>query len=141
MHSKILAVIALLSCTTLFAQEKAVYRWVDNNNIVHFSHEHPADKDYAEVKVQVSYQPPVSNPNDTNTSTEQEIDSKSQLNADAMKQNCETSKTNLSVLDSFARIVIKNEKGEDQLLTDEEKKAQIELNKKQVELYCPSEGN
>ena len=140
MRIKLLAVFLVLHYTASVAQETIVYRWVDNNNVVHYSHEHPADKDFAEVKVHVAYSPP-SSPKQVKT---EQVDEKkidiSHMDEDVVKKNCESAKTNLTILNSFEKILIKDADGNDKTLTDEEKLVQIEQSKEYVGIYCES-GN
>lgn len=132
----------VIFCSNVSAKDTMVYRWVDNNNVVHYSHEHPADKDYSEVNIQVAYSAPIiaSKPStenaDYNTSTNQQP--ASQLSPEEITKNCESAQVNLKVLNSFERITVEDEDGEARLLSDEEKQEQVELSNKYVDVYCES---
>lgn len=136
MRIKFFAVFLVLHCSASIAQETIVYRWVDHNNVVHYSHEHPADKDYAEVKVHVAYSPP---PSDTEVAPDEAGEKKvdiSHMNEEVVKKNCESAKTNLTILNSFENILVKDAEGNDKTLTEDEKLTQIEQSKKYVDIYC-----
>ncbi len=133
---KILGVVLLLNCSASIAQNSVVYRWVDKNNVVHFSHEHPADIDFAEVKVHVAYTPPPLTKNEKPTTEQEKSVDISHMSDEAIKKNCEAAKTNLSTLNSFENILVKDADGNDKTLTDEEKLIQIEQSKKYVGIYC-----
>ncbi|MFD2168109.1 DUF4124 domain-containing protein [Thalassotalea euphylliae] len=146
---KTLLTLSLLSFSApLLAQSSTIYRWVDENNIVHFSHEHPDDKDYAVVDVQVSYAP--IEPEEASEAekffaerqAQQEVaDKASQIekNAALIKQNCEAAKINLKILSGFERILYTDPDGNKRLLSNDEKQEQLALSKKHAEVYCESE--
>lgn len=141
MNIKILALLSLFYCSASLAQDTVVYRWVDSNNVVHYSHEHPNNVDFAEVKVQVAYSPPPTKKS-ADTVEEATKDDKadlSQMSEESIKKNCEAAKMNLDILDAFENVMIQNEKGEEQALTAEEKEKQLELSKKYVGIYCADE--
>lgn len=116
------------------AQDATIYRWVDSNNIVHFSHEHPTDKDYAQVDVKVSYKPI---PKTAEEKAVEEQDEETAKNAaQAIADNCKLAKENLKTLNENEQIMLKDLEGNARLLSNEEKKIQIELSEKQVEVYC-----
>lgn len=132
---------------TVIAQETSIYRWVDSNNVVHYSHEHPNDRDYARVNVQVSYEPTddlavKNNENDLKTEEAEEADDKqakidlSKQSAEVIKQNCESAKVNLKILSGFEKILYKDPDGESRLLSPEEKQEQLALSQQYEEVYC-----
>jgi len=133
-------VAALIICSSgVLAQDTIVYRWVDNNNVVHYSHEHPADKDYSEVKVHVAYTAPINKPSDDNLKQESKPETNNEsLSTEEITKNCEAAQVNLKVLNSFERITVTDEDGSVRLLTDEEKQEQVEISHKYVDVYCES---
>jgi len=137
-----LAILVTFSICTVMAQETVVYRWVDENNVVHFSHKYPTDKEYAEIKVQTSYAPSqeqvVKQVTAENEATE-DLDKSSDLSQYSQEEidnRCNSAKTNLKVLNSFDRVLVKNDQGEEQALSEEEKAKQVELSKKYIDIYC-----
>lgn len=130
---------------SIFAQKATVYRWVDDNNVVHYSHEHPTDKDYTQVNVKVAYAPITDKQNDNQTTLNaQDADSKSKqltdeqlaINEQTAQKNCDIATKNISVLSSLDNVSYTTESGETKLLTEEEKIQQLEISKEQQELYC-----
>ena len=133
------------------AQDTTVYRWVDGNNIVHFSHEHPTDKDYAQINVQVAYAPVLPEGEDSSfvdqwlaeRAAEKAADSelqKARKTAELIEQNCRAAQVNLKMLDGFERILFKEPDGSSRLLSPEEKQEQLMLNQKHVEIYCDEDS-
>lgn len=144
-----LSLLLVLLPLTATAQDARVYRWVDSNNVVHFSFEHPSDKDYAEVDVKVSYKPvpksndsntasspaPLNTNNEIETQTEQ-LSSEIEMNKELMAKNCEAAKVNIKVLGGYEKVLLKQEDGTERLLTPEEKQAQLELSQQQLKDFC-----
>ena len=52
------------------------------------------------------------------------------------QRNCEIATKNLDVLTKLARIQVSDEKGENRILTVEEKKAREDKTRKEIEIYC-----
>ena len=126
---------------TAIAQETVVYRWVDENNVVHFSHKHPTDKEYAEIKVQSAY----SSANelikqDSDADISDESDNKapdlSNYSQEEIDKRCTSAKMNLKVLNSFDRVLITDDDGKQKSLSEEEKEKQIEISNKYIDIYC-----
>ncbi|REL26016.1 DUF4124 domain-containing protein [Thalassotalea euphylliae] len=145
---KFIATLCLILLTlTGNAQDTTVYRWVDNNNIVHFSHEHPTDKDYAQINVQVAYTP--ARPEAENSAFVDQwlaeraaekaaasAQQQARQRAELISQNCRAAQLNLKMLGGFERILFNAPDGSSRLLSPEEKQAQLLLNQKNVEIYC-----
>lgn len=122
-----------------------IYRWVDENNVVHFSQNQPSTDNYTELKMD-NTQPSNTEKKKSSTSNtdnllvnsdkkEDDI-SKSQINNTAEK--CDEAKKNLVTLTDFNRVRFVNSDGETQILNEEEQKEQILINKELVNLYCKS---
>lgn len=131
---KFLSTLLLLaSAQNVLAQDATIYRWVDSNNVVHFSHEHPTDKDYAQIDVMVSYKPTPKATEESKQEAEQQVATDTEQ---AFTSNCKLAKDNLKALNENERIMMKDADGNARLLSDEEKKMQVEINTKQAEVYC-----
>ena len=150
MKKTLLTIACAASSFLAQAQDTTIYRWVDSNNVVHYSHEHPNDRDYARVNVKVSYEPTddlveKSTIDELQTKEETEVGKdKAQLDiskqsAEVIKQNCESAKVNLKILSGFEKILYKDPDGESRLLSPEEKKEQLALSEKYAEVYCNSD--
>jgi len=146
-HSAILLVILAVICSfTVIAQDIAIFRWVDENNVVHFSQHQPQDDNYSQLTTFSSYQssavktiddryplPPV---DEQLTKYEQEqaaIKTQNQVN---IEKNCKAAQLNTKMLNSFEQVMTTDSEGRNRLLTAEEKQVQLELSKRHTELYC-----
>lgn len=72
MNIKILSAVVVLISTFTQATSISIYRWVDENNIVHFSHDHPININVSEVTVEVAYKPAAKEINKTEGQLEKE---------------------------------------------------------------------
>jgi len=129
------------------AENATIYRWVDKNNIVHFSQHQPESGHFTEMNIANA------TPNETNLariaapieSNEDDIEdnevihSTEELFESEMNEKCQEAKTNVSTLETFDNIQTTNNEGKKSLLTQQQKKQQLEMNLKRVEVYCSDE--
>lgn len=125
----------------VLAEDSVIYRWIDDNNVVHFSQNQPATGHYTEIKMANSRAPTsqqnnVVKPIFPSTSSSKESASK-KLVSDSSQQ-CEEAKSNLKTLGEFDRIRFVDKNGETQILDKAEQEEQITINKKIVDTYCKS---
>jgi len=125
----------------VFADDVIIYRWVDENNIAHFSQNQPATGDYTEI-IMAS----------TNSSTKEKETSFTQLkNSDVKKEvqldnsepkentkECEEAKKNLATLKDFDRVRFVDANGETQILDEAKQVEQIKINEEHVKVFCTS---
>lgn len=140
MLNKILLSLSLASLlfVPMMSQAATYYRWVDDNKVTHYTMDIPEGREYEIVKTiggKGISPPPASHPSDkvTNSSTQ------TQPTASKPKKDpavCEKARANLKTLQEHARIRQKNEYGEEVLLSEEEKDAEIQRAKKAVNTYC-----
>ena len=140
----VLAAVAL--STNVIAKKIAIYRWVDENNVVHFSQHQPQGDNYSELTTVSSYnaqekKPTVNSTEQTSVNEqiakfEQEQEEIKAKNKEIFAQNCKAAQLNLKTLNSFEQVLTAGADGNNRLLTDEEKKEKIALSKKHVDLYC-----
>jgi hypothetical protein len=52
------------------------------------------------------------------------------------EKNCKAARLNIKTLNSFNKITILDTDGKNRTLTDKEKKAQVTLSNKHIDLYC-----
>jgi hypothetical protein len=121
----------MMFSVNIFAENIVVYRWVDKNNVVHFSQNQPEHDDYVELTM--TNAPRV---NDQKDLTELNLKGKNTNQLIDLKEKCDTATANLRTLKAFNKIQFTNDKGETKVLSEEEKNQQLELNQKQVEVYC-----
>lgn len=133
-----LLLMILLYVDVSAAAKLTVYRWVDKNNIVHFSQNQPDHDNYIEMSMT----------NNKSLSTvvkkksPEDAASNNQFNADTSKQRavdnsmCIAARENIKTLQNFDKIQYKDAEDNMKVLTSLEKKQQLAMNKKQAEVYC-----
>ncbi|WP_286235276.1 DUF4124 domain-containing protein [Thalassotalea sediminis] len=125
---------ALLLNSTVFADNITVYRWVDKNNVVHFSQHQPEHNNYTELSL--SAIPKTPEPIAVPQKEEQENTKSDEQVVTESLDKCEAAKENVRTLEQYDNIQYTDESGNLKVLTDVEKSQQLEINKKQVEVYC-----
>ena len=143
MHLKLFVCAISIMTTSVIAADVSIYKWIDDNGIVHFSHSHPANKKATEVDVYVAYSP---SPNISTVDTDNDevaikAAKKKELartaeNAKMFDVNCKSAQANKKILVNFKKILIQDENGEDKLLTGDEITERVELADKHIDIYC-----
>ncbi|MGB1199612.1 MAG: DUF4124 domain-containing protein [Thalassotalea sp.] len=135
MEAKYLGLI--LAGVSLFtsATQVTIYRWVDDKNVVHFSQQQPKHNNYTELSMSSPVQ---SKPSTVATSEKQEelTDAEIPLQVEDAKNKCEEAKANIQTLSTYDKIQYKDNNGSVKILGKKQKQQQLEVNKKQVEVYC-----
>ncbi|GHE79722.1 DUF4124 domain-containing protein [Thalassotalea profundi] len=129
---KIKCIGMLLTSVAFFssATNVTIYRWVDNNNVVHFSQQQPEHDDYTELSMSApTHSIPIEKAKPV-ASVE------NALAIEGSKDKCEEAKANVQTLKTYDKIQYKDESGELKVLNETQKQQQIEINEKQVEVYC-----
>jgi hypothetical protein len=128
----------LVSFSGSSAEKLIVYRWVDKNNVVHFSQHQPLHDNYIEISVdnnkKASLLVDKKQPKDQVIALEKKA-ANSPKN-DISDDKCKTAQLNMLTLQDFDRIQYKDEKGNVKVLSNLEKEQQLAMNTKQVEVYC-----
>jgi hypothetical protein len=122
---------------TAIAESITVYRWVDKNDVVHFSQNQPENDNFVELTL-AHNSAPAKNGQPTELSLKGNADETQLVN---LQQQCETATANLRTLKAFDKIQYTDEKGTTKVLSDLEKTEQLLLNEKQMELYCTNQTN
>jgi len=140
--------LAVMFSTNVKATEIAIYRWVDENNVVHFSQHQPQSNNYSQLTTFASYKakqksaktqatkkqlPSVDDQLAKHEKEQAEILEKNRV---ITEKNCKAAQLNIKTLNSFSNISILGTDGKNRVLTNKEKKAQMELSNKHVNLYC-----
>jgi len=134
--------------TSVIAKDVAIYRWVDENNVVHFSQHQPQNSNYSQLSTFASYK--TKQKSDKNQSEDKQFPSvDEQLSRHEKEQaeiieknrviaekNCKAAQLNIKMLNSFNNVTTLDPDGKNRVLTDKEKKAQIVLSNKHIDLYC-----
>jgi hypothetical protein len=119
------------------ASELMVYRWVDKNNVVHFSQHQPVGDEYTEFLVS-NQSKIISRADDVSDVPIPDKDISSEKNKMDMSEQCKEAKDNISMLMAFDKVQFIDDMGTKQILTKHDKKLQLDLNKKRTEIYCTS---
>jgi hypothetical protein len=131
--------------SNVLAKDIPIYRWVDENNVVHFSQNQPKDNNYSELTTSSSYQAKEITPEKntqsatTNTSLSQFEKNKREVLANNEKiaeQNCQSAQLNEKMLSTLDKVMVIDANGKNKALSDKEKKAQLALSKENINLYC-----
>ena len=139
---------AVIFSTSVIAKDIAIYRWVDENNVVHFSQHEPQNNDYSELTTVASYRAREKNqPKSTSTASVDDQLSKYEKeraevlakNEEIAEKNCKAAQLNEKTLNSFEKVMFTDSEGKNRSLSDKEKKAQLSLSKEHIRLFCINE--
>tara|TARA_R110001592_G_scaffold8867_4_gene47923 strand:- start:5654 stop:6127 length:474 start_codon:yes stop_codon:yes gene_type:complete len=135
--------------TNVIAKDIAIYRWVDENDVVHFSQHQPQNSNYSQLTTFASYQARgVALPKSAQTpSVDEQLSQykkdKAEVlakNAEIAEKNCKAAQLNEKMLNSFNKVMITDANGKNSVMSNKEKKAQLALNKEHISLYCKKEN-
>lgn len=138
--------LALISTMLMYfdvtaADQLTVYRWIDKDNVVHFSQHQPKDGDYIEISMANNQKSTAVIEQENTTSPRQEPTLSNGIDEDTgtgegNNDKCNSARDNLNTLQNFDKIQYKDEKGNMKVLGAIEKEQQLAMNKKQVEVFC-----
>ena len=125
--------------TSTSAAEITVYRWIDENNVVHFSQHQPAHDNYTEITMVEALKAKAKIVKAIESEEEQPQQAEqSGAVKDRFNKKCEEARANVKTLETFDKIQTSDSDGRNRMLTQTEKAQQLELSRKQVEVYCGS---
>ncbi len=144
------ALIIFSLSSILNAQDVSIYRWVDKNNVVHFSENLPKDNDYRELSTVSSYKALskaqrnalAEEQHSAQLIAEQEKQQNSAMakNKEIFEKNCKAARLNIKMLNTQEPVFVSEEKSDGSIgnrpLSAEEKIAKLTLSKEQETLYC-----
>ncbi len=136
---------AVIFSTNIMAGDIAIYRWIDENNVVNFSQHQPLRGNYSQLTTIASYK-----------ARDQRLEKKSNLlsveeqlsqykqeaaevlikNKEIADKNCKSAQLNEKTLNSFEVVMITDAEGKSKALSNKEKKSQLALSKKHIDMYC-----
>ncbi|WP_394205792.1 DUF4124 domain-containing protein [Shewanella waksmanii] len=136
--------ISLPLLTSLSANATTIYKWVDKNGVTHYSQQQPqqgeAEKLYSEdiEQAPIGFESPKVpeevTQQDELTVAAETITRQDQAQAKAI---CDSAKHQLNLLQTSARLRKKDpETGEIEMMTDEQKQAEIANQQKRIKLFC-----
>mgnify|MGYP005829052515 CR=1 FL=1 len=126
-----LGIIVTMFSALASAENVTVYRWVDKNNVVHFSQHQPAHDNYTEMSLANISEPKIKK---EITPVNDELIEPIVITASTEK--CEEAKANIRTLKAYDKIQFTDANGKVQLLDKETKKLQLEINETQLKFYC-----
>jgi len=139
---------AIIFSPHTIAKDIAIYRWVDENNVVHFSQHQPKNNNFSQLTTFASYKAKhqyenggsenkkLSSVNEQISKHEKEQAKILEKNKVIAAKNCKAALLNIKMLNSFSKVTILDPNGKNRVLTDKEKKAQVTLSNKHIDLYC-----
>lgn len=139
----------LIPTTVINAKDIAIYRWVDKNNVVHFSQNLPKTDEYTELSTVSSFKALSKKERIVKQEAEQAaIEEQAQqvsqeerdiANKELFEKNCKAARLNIKMLSSFEQVLVtetsEEGKSKNRALTQKEKEEKLELSKKHVDLY------
>lgn len=140
----LLVAVVAASCSFAFAADSH-YRWNDKHgNPVHSDRPPPPGTDYEVVSTTSSLVRRVNSaegvvPAELEPSYRNEFELVDTAKPQSIKKNpeyCERAQENLSTLDTFARIRIRDDQGEYRYIDEDEKEAQREQARKLIDIHC-----
>jgi len=134
-----ICLITLLSFNVFAAERLTVYRWIDKENVVHFSQNQPDHDDYIEIDMANNKKSSdiISNMAKTEPSQLEEKNlADSGEEDDLSNEKCLVARDNIKTLENFDNIKYKDAKGNVKVLSALEIKQQLAMNTKQAEIYC-----
>ena len=136
------AVLLIVSSSPLASTtDIPIYKWLDENNVVHFSQAYPTDINYTEISVEVAYKPSINKAKNPATelnisNQDQKISEQQTKNLAKIEKNCKTAQMNNKILSGLNKVLVTDENGLEKLINEKERKEQLALSKKQIEIYC-----
>ncbi len=136
---------AVVFSTNVIAKDIAIYRWVDDNNVVHFSQHQPQHNNYTQLTTVASYRAKEKElpKNDDMPSIDEQLSQFEKERADVLaknkviaEKNCQAAQLNIKTLNSFDNVMFTDPDGKNRALSSKEKKAQLALSKKHINIYC-----
>ena len=135
------------------ASANELYKWTDDKGVIQYSQHPPKDRTYSTirttgVKTPVEQAPaaPTSaaeTPSDADATATAEAktggkkpEGKSGEFLESKKKNCDIAKANKETLVNKARVAVRDAKGEQRILSEQEKADQVKLVDEQIKTYC-----
>ncbi len=146
----LLAPAFLFPVNSSYAGDIAIYRWVDKNNVVHFSQNLPTNDSYTQLTTVSSFQALSKEEREAlkeKKESEQALkkeekqrDETVAANKATFEKNCKSARLNIKMLNSYEEVLVAVEtsdgKIENRVLTEEEKQEKLSLSKGHEKHYC-----
>ncbi|MCP4412140.1 MAG: DUF4124 domain-containing protein [Gammaproteobacteria bacterium] len=132
-------------CLSVFSADtisKVTYKWTDANGFVQYTERPPVNRDYEIITVTASGGKEVTNIS-ADEATNENADTTANTTANTLdeviksnERNCKIAKQNMEVLSKITRIRVTDEKGENRILSPEEKQVRVGETQKQIDTFC-----
>ncbi len=144
-QTAISTLLAAVCCLAVGSHAATLYKWTDDNGVIHFTEHPPAGVTNVEkvrnhvgrgnspVQYNGSRQDSSA---DQSTNSQQNSNNQPQRDPAVQKARCETARKNLDALSSFVRIREKDENGELRFLSEEEVQERRQNFKSIIEKEC-----
>jgi len=114
------------------ANDVKIYRWVDENNIVHFSQHQPPHDNYTEMTITETFAPKNNDAGKLQAASGHQVQD---LSAD-FAERCAIAQANIETLTKHDKVQFTDKDGQTRILNEEEKATQLANSEKQAEVYC-----
>jgi len=141
MSFRLLFLVLIIYSNQALCSELTVYRWVDENNIVHFSQHQPIGDQYTQFLIsnQSKIISRADKLEDKIIVDDKKLSQSSEPTLVATvktSEKCREAQENVSMLMAFDKVQYTDEDGNKKMLTKVEKKQQLAINQKRTEVYC-----
>ena len=127
----------------VLAMAESMYKWVDENGVVHFSETPPNEMPDAEVVQQnspqrISNEPPVNDASDESDNGQVKASGSgvSISTPEEKASYCRSLKSNLAMLETSPRLQLTQPNGEQEILTDESRDREKARINRLLDLFC-----
>jgi hypothetical protein len=152
MKNLTLILVLILATVEIANGEEAYYTWVDENGITNYAERNPEGVDATFISSSRTFgqrtlprdpgrpQAAPAERNPVGTDPDALVNEQAAVMAAEVaaikSQNCEIGKNNLAQIKAFSRIRVTDDKGENRILTDEEKEARAEQARQTIRENC-----
>lgn len=134
---RIFLILLLSSFSMISAADITIYRWVDENNVAHFSQKQPEHDNYTTMTMANTQAPsPAPIENEKINNENEQVDEDKEFIAKENNKRCEEAKANLTTLENHKQVKYIDSDGKQHVLSKSDKEEQTVMTKKQIELYC-----
>lgn len=119
--------------------QAAIYKWVDEKGVTHYTEQPPASGKGQEIQPRVTTPAtPAAPPAEKTTRTTEQTPPREVMTmpAEKMAEQCQNARQRLQQLEASPRILIKGPDGEMQRAPEEERQRMIDEERKRIQLYC-----
>lgn len=128
------------------AEEQTIYKWLDDEGVVHYTARPPDDVDYEEVGIE-SREPVEANTDNDETASgedgggermppEQPEMTRSEPDPELVAERCAQARSNIENLNRYQNVTVRGDDGEQRSVSDEERMRMIEEAQAFIDEWC-----